>query len=281
MHFSTRDGGMEDNNMTENKKGFLKDDRLLVCSMLVFYGICIIGLVAITFWRLNSLRETTSANATATAVSVATQQASSTSTAIAHSTELAQYEVIDPFDSTINEWQHGPMLGGDWEGSLHINSGVYSWDIDDVYHDYSMISVEFIPGNHFVKNYDTYVDTKFAKVPSGTACSGLMFRRSPLSWNTGGYSFVICNVGYFSIHYHNAKDGWQEIKSQYHPLIQLSDWNRLEVLVNGSHFVFLINGQIVYETDDDRQPVGGVSLMIEVQVDETQILFDNFGYQTR
>jgi hypothetical protein len=44
---------------------------------------------------------------------------------------------------------------------------------------------------------------------------------------------------------------------------------------------FLINGQIVYETDDDRQPVGSVSLMIEVQVDETQILFDNFGYQTR
>ena len=254
-----------ENNITENKKGFPKDDRLLVCSMLVFYGICIIGLVTIAFWRLNSLRETTSANATATAVSVATQKASSTSTAIAHSTELAQYKVIDAFDSTINEWQHGPMLGGDWEGSLHITSGVYSWDIYDVYQDYAMISV----------------DTKFAKVPAGTACSGLMFRRSPLSWNTGGYSFVICNAGYFSIHYHNAKDGWQEIKSQYHPLIQLSDWNRLEVLVNGSHFVFLINSQIVYETDDNRQPVGGVSLMIEVEEDETQILFDNFGYQTR
>src|SRR5688572_17420989 len=109
---------MENNNMTENKKGFLQDDRLLVCSMLVFYGIYIIGLVAITFWRLNSLRETTSANATATAVSVATQQASSTSTAIAHSTELAQYEVIDAFDSTINEWQHGPMLGG--IGKVHF-----------------------------------------------------------------------------------------------------------------------------------------------------------------
>lgn len=222
-----------------------------------------------------------SAHATSTAAVMATQQAQGTATTIARGTELAQYELIDRFDSNKNRWQTGPLLGPDWKGTPHISSGVYVWDIADVYENYAMISMEFDPVNNYIKNYNTYVDTKFSNIPSGVACSGLMFRRAPLGWNTGGYSFMICNQGYFNIYYHNAKDGWQEINSQYHPSIQPHDWNRLEVLVNDSHFVFLINSQIVYEIDDDRQPVGGVELMVGVEEDGTQILFDNLGFQSR
>jgi hypothetical protein len=270
-----------DNTTAESKKGFLQNDRRLVCGMLAFYGMCIIGIIGATFLWLNQRNEALSVSATSTANAIAAQQTLGTATAAARATDLAQYELIDRFDSNKNRWQSGPLLGPDWKGKLQITSGIYVWDIDDVYQNDAMISMEFDPVNNYMKNYNTYVDTKFSKIPSGIACSGLMYRRAPLGWNTGGYSFMICNGGYFNIYYHNAKDGWQEIHSQYHPSIQSRDWNRLEVLVNDSHFVFLINSQIVHEIDDDRQQVGGVDLMVIVEEDGTQILFDNLGFQSR
>jgi hypothetical protein len=267
---------------TENKKGFLQNDRLLVCGLLAFYGCCMIGFFGTALWLLNQKSQRISASATSTAAVYATRWSQSTATAVAHATELAQYELIDRFDSNKNQWQTGPLLGIDWKGTPQIESGVFVWDIEEVYDSQAMISMEFDPVNNYVKNYDTYVDTKFSAVPpSGLACSGLIFRQAPLGWNTGGYSFSICSAGFYGIYYHNARDGWQEIDAQYHPSIRRYDWNRLEVLVNDSHFTFLINSQVVYETEDDRQPVGGVALMVEVQEDGTQILFDNFGFQSR
>jgi hypothetical protein len=253
------------NNIVENKKGFLQNDRRLVCGMLVFYGVCIIGVIAATFLWLNQRNQTISANATTTAA--------------ARSTELAQYELIDRFDSNTNLWRTGDEDDEYWKGSVQVTSGVYIWDVQKVKQGFVLWADS--PGNEYVKNYDTYVETKFEEVTAGNPCSGLIFRKALLGWNTGGYAFAICNAGYFRIHYHNYKDGWQEIKSQYHPSIQPSDWNRLEVLVNGSHFTFLINNQVVYETDDDRQPTGDVALMIEAEETGAKILFDNFGYQSR
>jgi hypothetical protein len=263
----------------ENRKGLLQNDRLLVCGMLVFYGLCCLGLFGGGFWWLNQSSQRLSASATSMAQAIATQQAQGTATAVVHATELAQYELIDPFDSNVNHWRTGAEESDYWTGSTQITSGVYIWDVQEVKDGF--VAWSDFPGNDFIKNYDTYVDTKIVEGPSGNPCSGLIFRKSALGWDTGGYSFVVCRSGYFSIDFHNAQAGWQGIGSQYHPSIRPFDWNRLEVLVRGSHFVFLINGQVVYETDDDRQSVGGVALLIDVEEPGTQILFDNFGYQSR
>jgi len=268
---------------TEQKKGFLQNDRLVVCSMLTIYGLCILGAIAAVFWGLNRRNQTISTSTTATAVAISTQEAQAFATAVVDLTQQAQYELIDRFDSNENQWNIGQWSGLEWEGSQEITSGILLWDIDHVYqyYDFATVAMEIVPVNDFVKNYDTYVDTKVSIVPSGTVCSGLMFRKSPLGWETGGYSFMLCNAGNLSIHYHNVKDGWQEINSQYHPAVRPGDWNRLEIRVRDSHFVFLINNQTVYEMDDDRQPVGGVELMAIVEENGAQILFDNFGYQSR
>ena len=210
---------------------------------------------------------------------MATELANITATAAVRATELAQYELIDRFDSNVNRWRVGPEDDSYWTGSRQITAGVYVWDIRETKNEF--VSWADFPGNEYIKNYDTYVETKFEDVPLGTPCSGLMFRKAPLGWDTGGYSFTICRSRFFNIYYHNLKDGWQEISSEYHQSIQPSDWNRLEVLVNGSHFEFIINNQVVYETEDDRQPTGGVALMVEVEESGTKILFDNFGYQSR
>lgn len=264
---------------TTSKKSFFQNDRLLVCSMLVFYGICGIGLIAVIFLGVNRRAQTVAINSTSTAIVFGTQRAQATATAIARATELAGYELIDTFDSNINRWRMGAEDSDYWSGSTQVTSGYYIWDVREVKE--SFVAWADFPGNDYIKNYDTYVDTKFAEVPPGSnACSGLIFRKAPLGWDTGGYTFVVCKAGYFTINYHNI-DGWQKINTQYHPSIRTSDWNRLEVLVKDAHFVFLINNQIVYETDDDRQSTGGVALIIDADESGTKILFDNFGYHSR
>src|SRR6185295_5174330 len=102
-------------NATTEKKGFLQNDRLLVCSLLAFYGLCLIGIIAVTFRWLNDRNQILSANATATAV--------------ARTTELAQYEFIDTFASNINRWRTGPEENDYWNGSIQVESGFYIWDI--------------------------------------------------------------------------------------------------------------------------------------------------------
>src|SRR6185503_3316107 len=179
-----------ENNPTADKKGFLQNDRRLVCSLLVFYGLCLIGLIAVTFRWLNNKNQILSANHTATAEIIATQRAQTTATASARTTEQAQYELIEHFDTNVNRWMSGAQNNDYWTGKATIKDGVYLWDITETKQGF--IYWADFPGNEYIKNYDTYVDTKFAEIQSGTrACSGLIFRKAPLGWDTGGYSFLV------------------------------------------------------------------------------------------
>jgi hypothetical protein len=250
------------------KRSFFHNDYALVCSLLVFYGLCFVGLFGSTFWWVWQSRQTMSANATATGM-----------VAVAHSTELAGYELIDTFNSNINQWRMGAEDGDYWKGSTQIASGVYIWDVREVQDGF--VAWSDFPGNDYIKDYDTYVDTKIDEVPSdGDACSGLLYRLSTQGWDTGAYSFLVCSLGYYEIYYHNA-DGWEEMISQYHPVIRSHDWNRLEVSVQGSQFMFWINNELIYQMVDEHQTQGGVALMIKADTAGTKILFDNFGYQSR
>jgi len=271
---------MENNNMTENKKGFLQNDRRLVCSMFVFYGICILGLIAAAFWGLDRNRQATSANATATASNNATQQANATSTAIAHATELAQYEFIEHFDKVSGRWYVGQYERQYGDILIAIRDGVYVWDIADP-KGFTQ-GTEFYKGNN-IKDFDVYMDIKFVEATStGTICSGLTFRKSPKGWDSGAYVFSICNDSHFEVHYY-GENGWQAItNSEYLATIQRSDWNRIEVNARSDHFTFTINNIEVFEMTDDRQKEGGLGLYINTVENNSAIIwFDNFGYQSR
>ena len=50
--------------------------------------------------------------------------------------------------------------------------------------------------------------------------------------------------------------------------------NQLEVLAQGSHFTFTINGQVVSEVDDDHFSQGLVGLAIEGYTLRERIVFD-------
>ena len=57
--------------------------------------------------------------------------------------------------------------------------------------------------------------------------------------------------------------------------------NQLEVLARESHFVFLINGEIVNEADDDRYRRGLVGLAIEGYTQGEKIVFDFLDFTLR
>jgi len=251
---------MDEQPITNARKSFLRNDRMLVCSMLVFYGLCFIGLTGTAFWWLNQRSQTVSSGATSTAVAIATQQVNATVTAIAHTTELAQFEFIDHFDDTSGHWYVGtPPKNSRWDGSLQIKDGVYTWNVNKVKEPFVYQTDFFheIP----VKDFDTYLDAKFTEEISGDVCSGLVFRKSFKGWNHGAYVFIICNDSTFSIAYF-GENGWDNILGRrFSDTILPSDWNRIEINALGSHFNFSINNVAVYELTDDRQVDGALGII--------------------
>jgi len=264
-------------NTNENKKGFFQNDKLLVCSMFVFYGLCIIGLIAGAFVWLGQRNAAIAANATSTAQKVAMEKANATATAAAHTTEQAQYEFIESFDSNKRNWLAGADDDSYAKSDIKIADGVYVWDIQEVKK--TFIYWADFPLHSYMQDFDVYVDTKIIDENPGDACSGFQFRVHGGGWDFGGYYFALCSNGVVTVSYHTEKDGWESITKQYYPIVRNS-WNRLEITARGSHFIFLINGQEIYEMDDDRREAGELTLVIELneKVPAT-ILFDNLGLE--
>ena len=276
-----------DNTTTVNKKSFLQNDRRLVCGMLVFYGVCIIGIMAVAFWWLARRNQTisadatsTSARATSTAAVIATQQAALTSTAIVRSAEQDKYEYIERFAKITGDWFVGSYGKKYGDMRMIIKNGVYVWDVAD--------SKGFTQSTEFykekkIKDFDIYVDSKFVKdAVVGAACNGFFFRKPSTDWNHGAYTFAICDDSRFEIYYY-GENRWQSITFvEFEDSIRPSDWNRIEISARGNHFIFTINNVDVFEVTDDRLKEGSLGLFIDIdEGNAAEIWFDNFGYQSR
>lgn len=266
----------------QNKKAFFKNDRALVCSMLTFYGICILGLLGAAIWWLGDRSQKLSMNSTATANAASTAKVEMTATAVARATEHAGYMVIDSFDDHRYDWRRGteyPWDNGYWLGYISIKDGVYFWKVREV--EKTFISRADFSENEKIRDFDVYVDVKMLEAAPGDVCSGLIFRdSSDVDEDNGGYYYYgLCNNSWAKVSYHSEKDGWETI-SRLPYLDYTRDWNRLEITARDTHFVFRINGMQIFEMDDDRQNVGELGLVVELneKVPAT-IQFDNFGYQ--
>ena len=264
----------------EDKNSFLRNDRKLVCSMLVVYGLCILGLVAGTIWGLGQRSKKISANATSTAFAIATKQANATATAVAHGTEQAQYEFIDRFNNNAEEWLIVSSNDEFMTGTVSITRGVYLWNIQEVKKIFVWWA-DFREGNEF-GDFDVYVDTKIVGKEPGDACSGFIFRAASGDREKGSYVFAVCSGSIFYVSYYKEEEWKPILRGTYSNAIRNSDWNRLEIKARGNDFTFTINNEVVFEMTDDRQPKGGLALYIEVNEKRpVSISFDNFGLQTR
>lgn len=270
---------MEQDTPIEEKKSFLRNDRKLVCSMFVVYGLCILGLVTATIWGLTQRSKRIAANATSTANAGATQQAKVTATAVARTTEQAQYKFVDLFNDNTQFWFTDAVDDKYMKGSPAIKNGVYIWDIQKVKQTF-VHWAHFRKGSHF-KDFDVYVDSKIDSEKLGDACSGFAFRTASRNWDAGAYTFSVCNNSSFSVDYKQEK--WENISGWlYSEAIQNKEWNRLEIKARGNHFTFIINNEVVFEMTDERLAKGAVALLIDVKEERpVTIRFDNFGLQPR
>jgi hypothetical protein len=274
------DKPMDNQNTTEHKKGFFQNDKLLVCSMLVFYGLCIIGLIAGAYFWLGDRAETSKINATATGAVIATEQAKSTSTAIARTIEQDQYDFTEHFDKNSSLWFVGAYEKRYGDAQIKIENGVYNWKINDAKG--FVQSTEFRKEN-IIKNFDVYMDLKLMDGSSfGETCSGFYFRMPTDDWNDGAYTFVICDNSHYEIQYY-ANNDWQTITySEYEKTIHGSDWNRIEISARDDQFIFTINHINVFEMTDDRLKFGSLGIFIDLEQNgSANILFDNFGFRRR
>lgn len=271
---------MDEVKPVEDKNSVLRDDRKLVCSMLVVYGLCILGLVAGAAWGLDRRGKKISADATSTAFAHATQQAKAAATAVAHITEQAQYELIDHFNDS-RYWEEGENDDEYSVDEKKVANGVYVWEIYQVkkpfvtWDDLDHIETSF-------PNYDVYVDTRIVKGEPGEICSGLIFGESAYGFDGGVFVFVICNDSSYYLSHHSKKDGWQDVvRGRFDTLIKAGEWNRLEVSSRGTHFAVFVNGNMIWEKTDGRLTKGGVGLIIDARKGPATIQFDNFGFQSR
>ncbi|MBK9924793.1 MAG: DUF1080 domain-containing protein [Anaerolineales bacterium] len=268
---------MDNQVVSENKKSFWQNDKLLVCGMLSFYGLCIVGLIAGTFLWLGQMNRKISANATSTAQVVATQDANATATAIVRTTEQAKFGFVEKFDSNNQNWLTEKDEDEYAKSNIQVKDGMYIWDIEEVKK--TFIYWADFPFNNNMKDFHVYVDTKLIANTPGDVCSGFLFRVAEEDWDKGGYYFSLCNDSTATISYHTQKDGWENITRLF-DLGYANEWNRLEIIGKGTNFQFLINGTQAYEMDDDRQELGGLALVIEVNEKvPVKVLFDNFGLQ--
>jgi len=266
--------------VTENKKGIFQNDRRLVCSMLVLYGVCIVGAIAVTILGLNRRNQTISANATATGAVLATQQVNATATAITRLAAQDKYEYVERFDKNTGYWFVGQYDREFGDVQIKIEDGTYIWDIVDP-KGFTQ-ATNFYKGDK-LKDFDVYMDIKVVESSAvGSACSGIFFRKPYASWDLGTYVFTICNNSHFKILYY-GRDGWQTITySEYERVIQSSDWNRIEISARKDHFTFTVNNKEVFEMTDDRLKTGSLGIFIEIEKENSTVIwFDNFGYQGR
>jgi len=264
----------------EDKKSFLKNDRLLVCSMLGFYAFCILGLVGAAIWGLDRRSKGIAANATATAAVVATERAAVTATAIAHRTEQAQYSIVEPFSDNRRDWMVTSINDEYAIGSLAINGGLYAWNMHEVKKPF--FNWADCPVGGWLNDFDTYVDVKVTDGSPDNICTGFLFRMASSDWEEGTYIFSVCNDSYYYVSYYEHED-WDIIQDwTYSPAIQNFDWNRLEISARGEHFSFIINDKVVSEMTDDRLSRGSLALFVEFNEEKpATIWFDNFGFQGR
>ena len=270
---------MEAQTSTGEKKGFLQNDRMLVCGMLVVYGVCILIAVGAAFWGLNRRNRVVVANKTATAVAASTQQAQASATAAVRLTEQAGFDFIETFDSSRFKWRANYENNDYWRGYTKIEDGMYLWDVLEVKD--TFISKADFPGNNYFRDFDVYVDTRITDTGIGAACSGLLFRVSPTGWDHGAYYFSLCNDSWMKVSFHSREGEWDDFVNLRYDGYS-NGWNRLEVVARDSHFQFFINSDYVYEMDDNQQDAGGFALAVEMNEQETaRIWFDNFGFQRR
>ena len=192
--------------------------------------------------------------------------------------DAEQWETIvfDPFTSNDNNWTVGSQTSEYFMPMQQtIQEGRYRWEA--VTGRDSSISTAWLKGPR-LSDFHLAVTAKHITGTKPESSWGIVFR---VKGNRHYYFFHITDSQLFAISM-VADDQWH----------QLVDWdrsraikpmgaNRLEVIAQDSHFIFLINGELAGELDDDHYAEGWVGLGVESYRKGEKLVFDFLDFTLR
>ncbi len=256
----------------------------------------VIGVVALPFLigiivsffpdKSSSTDSTPAAISAAEAWKKATQQASDNATATAIAKEslatltplLSQAQIwpitlSDKFPNNLNKWTTGDVNDSYYTGGRQINDGKYTW----IAHTKKSMSLSSFPNGTAKTDFFAGVDVNLVEMPDDVdSDAGLFLRYDDTAQTWYYYSVSIHGEYYFG--WYNGTDWKNIISSTYSSAIHRQGVNRIEVVAQGSQFIFLINGTIVDHTIDDHLAKGetGVAINLAGPDESATIEFSNF-----
>jgi len=246
-------------------------------------GCCIVAILSYIFFqpatppliaKLFPATATRTPNMTATQrVVILTNTAQAVETIAADASERWEIVFSDSFDKESSHWRTG--VDDDEYATIirTIEGGKYQWDVTSKK---AFVSWLF----PITKNVsDFYLATDAERLDDFDGSDyGLAFRRNA---KNDFYYFGI-DRGSFIVALH-FNGGWSDLITWTKTTAILPDKiNRLTVIAQGSHFIFLINGRRVGEASNDKVKNGTVALALQVHSENRQaiIAFDNFELRT-
>ena len=126
-------------------------------------------------------------------------------------------------------------------------------------------------GDYHVSDFHLIVNSKHILGTRANSAWGVVFR---LQDNHNYYWFRVTDSKFFGVSV--AEDGqWRDLVAwRRSETIKPNGVNQLEVIARDAHFVFVVNGQIVSEVDDEGFGQGLVGLAIEGYTAGEKITFD-------
>jgi hypothetical protein len=129
-----------------------------------------------------------------------------------------------------------------------------------------------------VSDFHLIVNSKHITGIRANSAWGLIFR---LQDNYNYYWFRMTDSKFFGVSVAEDSQWRDAVEWTRTETIKPNGVNQLEVIAREEHFVFLINGQIVSEVDDNRFSQGLVGLAIEGYTQGEKIVFDFLDFTLR
>ena len=191
--------------------------------------------------------------------------------------EAVQWTTLlyDGFTSNDNNWLVGSRTSDYFAMNQVIADGRYRWEAE--VKRASSISTAWL-GGYRVTDFHLVANCKHIIGSRAGSSWGVIFR---VQDDHNYYLFHITDSQFFAVSAEKDSQWLQIVDWARTDAIKQKGVNQLEVIARETHFIFLINGQIVSEVDDNRFGRGLVGLAVEGYTAGEKITFDFLDFTLR
>jgi hypothetical protein len=180
----------------------------------------------------------------------------------------------DNFTDNNHGWSTGDIRDSYLNGNRSISHGIYRWNVT------SLQSVLYLscPDKPDLSDFYVSVDMNLVSMPEDVdADAGLILRYNDAdqTW----YYFSVSDYGEYYFGWYDGQDWYNLISSTHSDAIRIDAINHLAVGVQGSQFIFVINGQMVDHFVDEHLASGTLGLAVNLpgENEKAEVEFTNFS----